>query len=73
MVDYLRSFGNVPVKVKTEQYEEWRRQWMFDALAGMRYGESFCKYFGISNASPLYFFRDNKVAEHWISDNYIEK
>lgn len=73
MVDYLNEYRTVPVKVKSTQYEEWKKQWIFDALAGMRYGESFCKYFGVTNGSPLYFFKDNKVSEHWIKDNYIEK
>lgn len=73
MVDCLSSVNSKRTKIKQTQYEEWKRKWVFDALAGMRYGESFCKYFGISNGSPLYFFRDKKVSEHWINDNYIEK
>lgn len=73
MIDYLSTFGGPSAKVKKSQFDEWQRQWVFDAVAGMRYGQSFCKYFNIATASPLYFFKDNKVSERWIRDNYIEK
>lgn len=58
--------------VTQEQYSEWKRHYVFDALKGHRLGQSFCEYFGISNASPLYHFKSNSFCEQWIHDNYIE-
>lgn len=59
-------------KITKEQYDEWKKQYVFDALRDCRLGQSFCEYFGISNASPLYHFKSNSFCEQWISDNYIE-
>ncbi len=63
----------VVVKITSEQYLEWKKQWVFDALKDYRLGQSFCEYFGISNASPLYYFRDNNFSNVWIHDNYLQQ
>lgn len=59
--------------VTEKEYLEWKKYYVVDALKGYRLGQSFCEYFGISNASPLYHFRDNIFCERWIKDNYLEK
>jgi hypothetical protein len=59
--------------VTEAEYAEWRKQWVLDALREYRLGQSFCEYFGISNASPLYHFKNNIFCEGWIRDNYLEK
>ena len=59
-------------KITKEQYNEWKKQYVFDALRDYRLGQSFCEYFGISNASPLYHFKSNSFCEQWIFDNYIQ-
>lgn len=59
-------------RITKEQYDEWKKQFVFDALRDYRLGQSFCEYFGISNASPLYHFKSNSFCEQWIFDNYIE-
>lgn len=59
-------------KITKEQYNEWKKHYVFDALKGYRLGQSFCEYFGITNASPLYHFKSNSFCEQWIFDNYIE-
>jgi hypothetical protein len=59
------------LRITPEQYQEFLRHYIVDALAGKRLGQSFCERHGISNASPLYYFRDNNFSERWIQDNYI--
>lgn len=34
-------------KYSQEEYRIWRRQYVFDALSGLTYGESFCQYFKV--------------------------
>lgn len=58
--------------ITQDNYSAWKKQWMFDAIGGQRLGQSFCTYFGISNATPLYHFKDNNLSERWIRDNYLE-
>lgn len=60
-------------RITTQQYSEWEKQWIFDALKDYRLGQSFCEYFGISNASPLWHFKCNKFSDQWINDNYVDK
>lgn len=33
--------------VTAEQYSAWQKQYTFEALRGLKYGESFCKHFDI--------------------------
>ena len=54
--------------VSQDQYHEWRRQSVFDALKGLRYGQSFCNTFGITD-NHLYY---NTGGVDW-SDAYIRK
>lgn len=60
------------ITVTEEQYNEWKKHYVIDALKGYRLGQSFCEYFYISNASPLYHFKSNSFCEQWIFDNYIK-
>jgi len=60
------------IEITEQTVLAWCHQWCMDALAGKRLGQSFCTYFGIGNASPLYFFRDNNFCRRWICDNYLE-
>lgn len=70
VVDLLSGKGRITVT--KQQYDEWEKYYVFDALKGYRLGQSFCEYFGISNASPLYHFKSNSFCEQWIFDNYIQ-
>jgi hypothetical protein len=31
------------------RYQEWKKQYTFDAMLGLNYGESFCKHFDIND------------------------
>ena len=55
------------------QYDEFVYYYTWAALKGLRYGQAFCERFGISNASPLYHFREHSTADRWIRDNYLVK
>jgi hypothetical protein len=72
MVNYLGDqTPAITVRITQSQYDEFMRHYVIDALAGKRLGQSFCERHGITNASPLYHFRDNNLCERWIRDNYI--
>lgn len=53
--------------------DDFEKQYTLDCLKGWRYGQSFCNFFGIPNATPLYHFKDTGVSKHWIKYNYLEK
>lgn len=72
MVQVL-SMTSETIKISKAQYEEWKKQWLFDAISGDRYGQSFCKYFGMDNSRVLYWLKDNKICERWIEENHVIK
>jgi hypothetical protein len=43
--------------VSLELYEQWKREYTWDALMNLRYGQSFCNHFGIQD-NRLYYERD---------------
>jgi len=53
-------------RITREQYDSWRRHFVFDGLRNLSYGESFCRYFGIRDYILRY---SDTVAE---ADNYIQ-
>lgn len=64
-------WGNTRREISTETLEEFGKQWIIDALKGWRYGQSFSEFFGITNASPLYWFNDAGICQRWIKTNYF--
>lgn len=50
----------------------FHNQWLFDAIAGKRFGQSFCDYYGIGKYVPLYYMSDNGVAQKWAEKFYIK-
>ena len=36
-------------RISHDNYEQWRKQFTWDALTNQRYGESFCNYFKIKD------------------------
>ncbi len=51
-------------------YKVWKRGYVFDGLRGVRFGQSFCNYFGIAD-NILFFERDAVRAESYINKNYV--
>jgi len=66
---------NIPlphIRVTKEQYEDWKRQFTADALLGLRYGQSFCNRFGITD-NLLFFTREINWCEHYIEAVYLAR
>lgn len=71
--NYLDSSELKKNWITYEEYEQFQRQYVIDALKGLRYGQSFCNYFNIPNGTPLFYFRDHNRCEEWIKQNYLVK
>ena len=46
--------GKVHEPVTRAAFEQWQQEFSFDALHGIRYGQSFCNRFGVSD-NLLYY------------------
>lgn len=51
-------------------YLAWQHEFVFDALQGLRYGQSFCNHFDITD-NILFYERDPEWADTYIRSYYI--
>ena len=54
------------------EYDAWRDEFVFDGIRGMRYGQSFCNHFGITDY-VLFYMLDWARADQHIRKLYLEK
>jgi hypothetical protein len=59
---------NTPVE--SLDYQQWRQEAVFDLLRGLRYGQSFCNRFDITD-NILFYERDPEWADVYIRKTYI--
>jgi len=59
-------------QVTPAEFESWKQQYTFDALYGLRYGQSFCNRFGITD-NILYYtqFPTTEQCNNYIRKNYV--
>ena len=56
--------------VSPEQYRQWAAGFVFEALRNQRYGQSFCRQFGIQD-NILYYSTTVADADRYIRENYV--
>jgi len=59
-----------PKRITLEQYEDWRKDAIFDGLRGIRFGQSFCNSFDITD-NILFFTLNHVDADEYIRRLYI--
>ena len=64
----LHDERHTSLRITLDEYELWVKDFIWDALHGLRYGQSFCNRFGITD-NHLYY---NTGGIDW-ADNYIKK
>ena len=68
-----KSIDNEILKncISRDNYEQWRKQYTWDALTNQRYGESFCNYFKIKDHRIFYetnwLVCDNVIRREWLA------
>ena len=71
------SFDNqrikVPEPISQGDFDLWQQDVIWDALHGIRYGQSFCNRFGISDNLLYYTTWPPEQLDEYIKKNYIEK
>ena len=70
-VDLDKQFENKFHTVGAEEYQAWRYSYLFDALQDLRYGQSFCNAFEISD-NILFYERDLDWADDYIQSYYVK-
>ena len=54
------------------EYDAWRDEFVFDGIRGMRYGQSFCNHFDITDYVLFYMLDWDKADQH-IKKLYLAK
>jgi len=58
--------------ISKAEYDEWKRAFTFDGIRGLRYGQSFCNQFDITD-HVLFYKTDWVSADQYIRKMYLEK
>ena len=60
--------------ISLEDFELWKKDYTWDALHGIRYGQSFCNRFGVID-NILYYtrFPTTQECDEYIEKNYIAR
>jgi hypothetical protein len=59
--------------IPQEDFELWKKDVIWDALHGQRYGQSFCNRFGISDNLIYYSTWPPEQMEDYIRKHYIDR
>ena len=60
------------LKITKEDFEIWQQDFTWDALHGIRYGQSFCNRFGIIDNLLYYSSWPPEQMDDYIRKNYID-
>jgi hypothetical protein len=59
--------------ISQDDFELWKKDVILDALYGIRYGQSFCNRFGISDNLLYYTTWPTEQLEEYIKKNYVDR
>jgi hypothetical protein len=72
LVAFADQSDRVNPAITQEDYDQWRRDYIWEALHGIRYGQSFCNRFGITDNLLYYTAWDHIQIEDYIKRTYID-
>ena len=70
--DLMREPLSEIVTIQLKDYENWQKQYTWDALQNIRYGQSFCNQYNITDLR-LYYSRDWVFCDRLIRKEYITR
>jgi hypothetical protein len=68
--DLLGTKIDTKKTVSLRAFEQWRREFIFEGLAGLRYGQAFCNQFGITDYI-IYYNRNIEEIDQRIKTWYV--
>ena len=73
LVAFADQKGQVQEPINKEIFEQWKQTFTFDALYGLRYGQSFCNNFNITDNLLYYNSWSVDQTNEYIEKNYIDR
>jgi hypothetical protein len=73
MVVFSDQKTKVPEPISLEDFELWQKDFLWDALHGLRYGQSFCNRFGISDNLLYYTTWPVEQIDDYLKRTYVAR
>ena len=73
IVAFADGWGKVSKPIDKEDYQQWKKDFIWEALHGQRYGQSFCNRFGITDNNLYYAPGDIAWCDNYIQKHYVER
>ena len=73
LVAFADNTGKVHNLIATDDYEQWKKDYIWEALHGIRYGQSFCNRFGITDNHLYYGTAGIEWSDKYIKKTYLER
>ena len=73
IVDFANADGEPKNSISLEDFEIWQKDVIWDALHGLRYGQSFCNRFGITDNLLYYTTWPTEQLDEYIKRTYIAR
>jgi hypothetical protein len=67
------GWGQIHKSISQEDYDQWREDFIWEALHGQRYGQSFCNRFGVTDNHLYYAPGDITWCDKYIRKNYLAR
>jgi hypothetical protein len=71
LVAFADKSGRVREPITVADYNQWKRDYIWEALHGIRYGQSFCNHFGITDNHLNYAPGDIAWCDKYIRKTYL--
>jgi hypothetical protein len=72
MVAFADKKDQIQEPITQESFERWEQDFTFEGLKGIRYGQSFCNHFGISDNLLYYTMWPADQVRDYIVRYYID-
>jgi hypothetical protein len=59
-------------RITHQEYRDWQRGYIFDGLRTLRYGQSFCRHFNITDNILFYNILTQSDADQYIRRTYVK-
>jgi hypothetical protein len=73
MVDFVNSDGEPLLIISQDDFDLWQQDYIWEALHGQRYGQSFCNRFGITDNHLYYNNSGIAWANDYIKNTYLAR
>jgi hypothetical protein len=71
VVAFADQAGRIQNPITADAYELWKKDYIWESLHGIRYGQSFCNHFGITDNHLYYGTSGIEWADQYIKKTYL--